>query len=113
MRVRMLLASERFTEIVDRWLSKEAFPSNHCGPASCFDAGPTRSGSLELLREDRKLADALARQHVDRVAHCRCDRWYTRLARATDEIARLQHVHLDRRRLVDAEHRVVIEVGLD
>src|SRR5215467_14911489 len=78
-----------------------------------LDAGPDASGSLELLRADRKLAYALARQHVDRVAHCRCDRWYTRLARATDEIARLQHVHLDRRRLVYTKHRVVIEVGLD
>src|SRR5258705_6216192 len=70
------------------------------------------SDALQLVLLDGKCADALAGQRVDRVA----DRWGhggdARLSEAAGGRAGVEDVGFHNGRLVDSQHRIVVEVRL-
>src|SRR5881398_3337598 len=73
---------------------------------------PCGSRALQLGTVDRKRANALARHRVDRVADGGRHARHAGLAEASRRLAGVQDVLLDDRHLVDAEHRIVVEIGL-
>src|SRR5438093_7969191 len=92
-------------KIPEGWQDGWVVTTHHPPAASTLRA-------LQLVAGEGQGADALAREHEERVAHRRRDRRHPGLARAADEVSRLHHVHVDLRRLADPHHRVVVEVGL-
>src|SRR5882762_341622 len=64
------------------------------------------------LLADGKLANALGRRREDRIGERRHHARGARFADATGRLQVLDQVHADPRRLVDAQHAVIAEVGL-
>ena len=67
---------------------------------------------MQLNPVHRQLPDPLAGRREDRVGQRRRQRRGTGLADATGRFGTLHQIHLDRRRLVDAQHAVVVEIAL-
>jgi hypothetical protein len=71
---------------------------------------------LLVLRKQRTVHRQRAQPHArgreDRVGQCRCGNGGAHLAESAGGFAALHGVHLDGRRLVDAQHAVVVEVAL-
>src|SRR5690348_16227755 len=83
-------------------------------PAPCHTAFALRIMSRLRARliADGKLANALARRREDRIGERRHHARGARFADATGRFQILDQVHADPRRLVDAQHAVIAEVGL-
>src|SRR5215470_9205520 len=99
----------------------EAFaPPSSCGRRRYLRAGLRplfNRHAVDRLRgprllADRQLANPLARGREDRIGQRRHHTRGTRLAHSTRRLQVLHQVDFDPRRLVDAQHPVVAEVGL-
>src|SRR5882672_3864224 len=71
----------------------------------------TSLDTLGLIRH-RQLAHARACRRIDRVGHCRRDRRGSGLAHPSRRLDAVHNVYLDCRRLVQPQHRVIVEIAL-
>src|SRR3954464_1778548 len=62
---------------------------------------------------ERKVAHRLPGERTPRIGHCRPDRRHARFADARRRLGRGDDHYIDARHLADAEHAVVVVVGLD
>src|SRR5580698_7102037 len=89
------------------WSNPRPWPRTERRTAASLSCFPAQDSSI-----DGQFSERDARGGIDRVSQRRRSGRHAGFADATRCLAALDHMHIDRRCLIDAQHAIIVKVGL-